>query len=219
MFVRPGSGAELFIKGGLWPIQVDCQIDIDDLDALIIVNVVDLCKVKFLAFLGCSGNVSWDRFYQLHCLVHHAHISSPPQMSVDCHWSHWSYLQCYCQCRPTLFFLIDQEFYTVHCLQWWFHLRKYSMQPSGTRLLEKRKSTRELEILLCADQGHKYLWTLRRLSNYCTVTYVCRSTKPFWTGKAQNAWNIISWLFQETPESRRSQECQIRVRRSRLFCT
>ena len=23
-------------------------------------------------------------------------------MSVDCHWSHWSYLQCHCQCRPTL---------------------------------------------------------------------------------------------------------------------
>lgn len=37
------------IKGGLWPIQVGCQIDIYDLDALIIWNVVDLCKVKFLA--------------------------------------------------------------------------------------------------------------------------------------------------------------------------
>ena len=117
-------------------------------------------------------------------------------MSVDCHWSHWSYLQCYCQCRPTLFFLIDQEFYTVHCLQWWFHLRKYSMQPSGTRLLEKRKSTRELEILLCADQGHKSLWTLRRLSNYCTVTYVCRSTKPFLNGKSLES---IEYYFLAFP--------------------
>ena len=89
-------------------------------------------------------------------------------MSVDCHWSHWSYLQCYCQCRPTLFFLIDQEFYTVHCLQWWFHLRKYSMQPSGTRLLEKRKSTRELEILLCADQGHNI--------NLCEHLEGCQTT-------------------------------------------
>ena len=37
------------IKSGLWPIQVGSQIDIYDLDALIVWNGVDLCKVKFLA--------------------------------------------------------------------------------------------------------------------------------------------------------------------------
>ena len=38
-------------------------------------------------------------------------------------------------------------------------------------------------------------------------------------GKSPESLEYYPWLFQETPESRRSQECQIRVRRSRLFCT
>ena len=130
-------------------------------------------------------------------------------MSVDCHWSHWSYLQCYCQCRPTSFFLIDQEFCTVNCLQWWFHLRKYSMQPSGTRLLEKKKSARELEILLCADQGHKSLWTLRRLLLHCYLRL--QEHQAFLNGKSPES---MEYCFLAFPGNPAIKECQIRVRRS-----
>ena len=74
------------------------------------------------------------------------------------------------------------------------------MQLAGTRLFKGKGSKLNFSFsLICADQAHNSLWTLRRLSKYCTVTYICWSTRLFWTGKARKEWNIYLLAFPENP--------------------